>query len=65
MLNTHLKLYHHHGLKSSHPLHNMHHLIEHTNENQNDGHDCKLVPQVVGMSIPRETSALWPLFVLT
>ena len=33
------------------------------NEDCGDGH-LKLVPQVVGMSIPRECSASWPLFAL-
>jgi len=50
-------------LKSSHPLHDTHHLIEHTNESRGEGHH-ELVPRVVGMSIPRETSVMWPLFVL-
>jgi hypothetical protein len=52
-----------HTLKSSHPLHETHHLIEHTNESRGEGHH-KLVPRVVGMSIPRESSEMWPLFVL-
>ena len=52
-----------HSLKSSHPLHETHHLIEHTNEDRGEGHH-ELVPRIVGMSIPRETSAIWPFFVL-
>jgi len=53
-----------HKLKSSHPLHETHHLIKHTNEIRGDGHGL-LVPRIVGMSIPRETSTSWPLFVLS
>ena len=52
-----------HSLKPSHPLHETHQLIEHTNEERGEGYH-ELVPRVVGMSIPRETSAIWPLFVL-
>ena len=53
-----------HALKSTHPLHETHHLIEHTNKIHGEGHH-QLVPCVVGMSIPRETSSQWPLFVLS
>jgi hypothetical protein len=60
---TRLGVLHRHTLKSSHPLHETHQLIEHTNEMRGEGHH-ELVPRVVGMSIPRETSAIWPLFVL-
>ena len=44
-------------------LYETHHLIEHTNKNRGEGSN-KLVPQVVGMSIPRDSSSDWPLFVL-
>jgi hypothetical protein len=60
---TRLGVFERHELKPSHPLHKTHHLIEHTNEDRGDG-QYKLVPRVVGMSIPRESSASWPLFAL-
>ena len=53
-----------HALKSTHPLHETHHLIEYTNKIRGKGHH-QLVPRVVGMSIPRETSTEWPFFVLS
>jgi len=61
---TRLEVLEYHALKSTHLLHETHHLIEHTNEIRGEGH-CQLVPRVVGMSISRETSAAWPLFVLS
>ena len=60
---TRLGVFQRHPLKSSHPLHESHHLIEHTNEERGEGHH-ELVPRIVGMSIPRETLAIWPLFAL-
>ena len=38
---THLGVLEHHALKSTHPLHETHHLIEHTNEIRGEGH-CQL-----------------------
>ncbi|KAF5362237.1 hypothetical protein D9756_001995 [Leucocoprinus leucothites] len=60
---TRLGVFQRHELKPEHPLSKTHHLIEHTNLERGDGL-TELIPCVVGMSIPRETHANWPLFAL-
>lgn len=60
---TRLSVLQRHKLKAGHPLHKTHRLVEHTNEKRGDG-ALELVPRVVGVSIPRTTSASWPLFAL-
>ena len=52
-----------HTLKDPHPLSETHHLLEHTNEERGELRS-ELVPRIVGMSIPRETSPSWYIFAL-
>jgi len=52
-----------HCLKAPHPLACTHWLVEHTNAERGDLR-TELVPRVVGMSIPRNNSPIWPLFAL-
>ncbi|KAJ3554886.1 hypothetical protein NP233_g12332 [Leucocoprinus birnbaumii] len=52
-----------HALKPGHPLSETHHLVEHTNIERGD-RQKELVLRVVGMSIPRESNPIWPLFTL-
>lgn len=46
-----------------HPLFETHQLVEHTNPATGDGNRV-LVPRVIGATIPRKSSEIWPLFVL-
>ena len=52
-----------HELKQGHPLAKTHRLIEHTNELRGEGSDS-LVPQVMGMSIPRKSDKGYQTFAL-
>jgi hypothetical protein len=53
-----------HSLHIEHPLAHTHHLLEHANKDLNECYS-KLVPRVVGCSIPQEkTGQLWKFFVL-
>lgn len=52
-----------HELKRPHPLADTHVLIEHTNNDRGDLQN-ELIPRVVGMSIPRDTSPNWSKFAL-
>jgi len=52
-----------HKIQKPHPLSDSHTLVEHWNEEYGIGHN-ELVPRVVGMSIPRETSKEWLCFAL-
>ena len=63
-IQTHLSKYTRYPLKTGHPLHMTHQLVQHTNESI--GHNySKLVPRVIGTSIPRSNSGTrWMLFTL-
>lgn len=52
-----------HGFLAGHPLIKTHNLVEHTNLARGD-RSPELVPRIIGMSIPRESSDLWSLFAL-
>jgi len=60
---THSGVLRRHILKAPHPLAETHQLLEHTNEECGELRN-ELVPGVVGMSIPRETSVNWYIFTL-
>jgi hypothetical protein len=61
---TRLGVLHRHALKNGHDLHETHVLVEHTNADRGEGHRT-LVPRVVGIVVPRKSSAdAWSLFTL-
>ncbi|KAF6743597.1 hypothetical protein DFP72DRAFT_827521 [Ephemerocybe angulata] len=50
-------------LLPSHPLHSTHVLVRHTDEDSGDIKN-EYVPKIIGMSIPRASSDIWPWFTL-
>ena len=60
---TRLGVFARHTLKEGQPLHLSHFLVEHTNSDRGDGNH-KLLPRIVGCSIPRKNDKRYPLFCL-